>query len=93
MADVRVVQGLIANGDQQLIDLVHNLVVKYIKGNCLILVALTVGGQIHVMRAICEWGLTVPCPSESADDLENQSAAHIAREQDPSGERTIGEQP
>ncbi|KAL8280533.1 hypothetical protein RQP46_007181 [Phenoliferia psychrophenolica] len=59
--------GLISNGSQELIDLVRNLVVKYIKGNCLILVALTVG-----------------------DDLENQSAAHLAREQDPSGDRTIG---
>ncbi|KAK4703407.1 protein mago nashi, partial [Phenoliferia sp. Uapishka_3] len=59
--------GLISNGKPELIRLVHDLVVKYIKGNCLILVALTIG-----------------------DDLENQEAANLAREEDPSGARTIG---
>ncbi|KAI5479945.1 hypothetical protein MNV49_002235 [Pseudohyphozyma bogoriensis] len=59
--------GMVANAEQATIDLVKNLVIKYIKGNCLILVALTIG-----------------------DDIENQSAAHLAKQEDPEGKRTIG---
>lgn len=38
-------QGIVANGEQRTIELVKSLVTKYIKGNSLILVALTIGGE------------------------------------------------
>ncbi|KAG9045356.1 hypothetical protein FS837_006454 [Tulasnella sp. UAMH 9824] len=58
----------VAHGeDRGNIDLVRNLVMEHIQGNCLILLTLT-------MR----------------DDIENQSAAFLAKQVDPKGRRTIG---
>ncbi|KAK4705660.1 hypothetical protein P7C70_g541, partial [Phenoliferia sp. Uapishka_3] len=59
--------GIVANKDPELIELVKNLVLKHIRGNCLILAALTM-----------------------SDDIENQSAALLAKQEDPEGKRTIG---
>ncbi|KAJ7800360.1 P-loop containing nucleoside triphosphate hydrolase protein [Mycena olivaceomarginata] len=59
--------GIIANADQEIIDLVEDMVVSHISGNCLILVALPM-----------------------TDDIENQKALRLARQQDPEGKRTIG---
>lgn len=41
-----ILKDIVANGEQRMIDLVRELVVKYIKGKCLILVALTIGGVV-----------------------------------------------
>ncbi|KAG8903486.1 hypothetical protein FRB99_003229 [Tulasnella sp. 403] len=63
--------GIISNvapgEDRGNIDLIRNLVMDHIQGNCLILLTLT-------MR----------------DDIENQSAAFLAKQVDPKGRRTIG---
>ncbi|KAG8941062.1 hypothetical protein FRC03_004895 [Tulasnella sp. 419] len=63
--------GIISNvapgEDRHNIDLIRNLIQEHIKGNCLILLTLT-------MR----------------DDIENQSAAFLAKQADPQGHRTIG---
>ncbi|KAJ7731892.1 P-loop containing nucleoside triphosphate hydrolase protein [Mycena metata] len=59
--------GIIANAEQEIIDLVEEMVVSNIRGNCLILVALPM-----------------------TDDIENQRALRLARQEDPAGRRTIG---
>ncbi|KAJ7037326.1 P-loop containing nucleoside triphosphate hydrolase protein [Mycena alexandri] len=59
--------GIIANAEQEIIDLVEEMVVSHIQGNCLILVALPM-----------------------TDDIENQRALRLARQEDPAGRRTIG---
>ncbi|KAJ6487722.1 P-loop containing nucleoside triphosphate hydrolase protein [Mycena sanguinolenta] len=59
--------GLIANADQDVVDLVEDMVGSHIQGSGIILVAL-------------------PMP----DDIENQKALRLARQQDPEGKRTIG---
>ncbi|KAF7351392.1 hypothetical protein MSAN_01570900 [Mycena sanguinolenta] len=61
--------GLIANAEQQVVDLVEEMVVSHIQGSGIILVAL---------------------PMPGADDIENQKALRLARQQDPEGRRTIG---
>ncbi|KAF8145095.1 P-loop containing nucleoside triphosphate hydrolase protein [Mycena galopus ATCC 62051] len=59
--------GIIANAEQEIVDLVEDMVVSHIRGNCLILVALPM-----------------------TDDIENQRALRLARQEDPAGRRTIG---
>ncbi|KAK7467517.1 hypothetical protein VKT23_004571 [Stygiomarasmius scandens] len=59
--------GLIQNADASIVQLVEDMVLSHIKGNCLILVALPV-----------------------TDDIENQKALRLARQEDPDGKRTIG---
>ncbi|KAF8162470.1 P-loop containing nucleoside triphosphate hydrolase protein [Mycena galopus ATCC 62051] len=62
------VPGIIANAEQEVVDLVEEMVVSHIRGNhCLILVALPM-----------------------TDDIENQKALRLARQEDPEGKRTIG---
>ncbi|KAJ6582935.1 P-loop containing nucleoside triphosphate hydrolase protein [Mycena vulgaris] len=59
--------GIIQNAEPDVVQLVEEMVVSHIKGNCLILVALPM-----------------------TDDIENQKALRLARQQDPEGRRTIG---
>ncbi|KAJ7668026.1 P-loop containing nucleoside triphosphate hydrolase protein [Mycena rosella] len=59
--------GIIQNAEPEVVQLVEEMVVSHIKGNCLILVALPM-----------------------TDDIENQKALRLARQQDPEGRRTIG---
>jgi hypothetical protein len=70
--------------DRNNIDLIKNLVKEHIAGNTLILLAITMRGHYSFLcvAAIAE--------TLSVDDLENQSAAFLAKEADPSGLRTIG---
>ncbi|KAJ7468099.1 P-loop containing nucleoside triphosphate hydrolase protein [Mycena latifolia] len=59
--------GIIQNAEPDVVQLVEEMVVSHIQGNCLILVALPM-----------------------TDDIENQKALRLARQQDPDGRRTIG---
>ncbi|KAJ7099999.1 P-loop containing nucleoside triphosphate hydrolase protein [Mycena belliarum] len=59
--------GIIQNAEPDVVQLVEDMVVSHIQGNCLILVALPM-----------------------TDDIENQKALRLARQQDPEGRRTIG---
>ncbi|KAJ6557932.1 P-loop containing nucleoside triphosphate hydrolase protein [Mycena capillaripes] len=59
--------GIIQNAEPEIVQLVEEMVVSHIQGNCLILVALPM-----------------------TDDIENQKALRLARQEDPEGKRTIG---
>ncbi|KAF7360170.1 hypothetical protein MVEN_00745500 [Mycena venus] len=59
--------GIIANAEPEIVNLVEEMVLSHIRGNCLILVALPM-----------------------TDDIENQKALRLARQEDPEGTRTIG---
>ncbi|KAJ7143314.1 P-loop containing nucleoside triphosphate hydrolase protein [Mycena crocata] len=59
--------GIIQNAEAEVVQLVEEMVVSHIRGNCLILVALPM-----------------------TDDIENQKALRLARQEDPEGRRTIG---
>ncbi|KAG6848187.1 hypothetical protein H0H93_002553 [Arthromyces matolae] len=75
--------GLIQNADPALIEFVEELIVRHIKGNCLILVALPMTGKFSAL-------LLVPSLNQPPDDIENQKAVRLARQEDPDGRRTIG---
>lgn len=78
------VLGIIANADQEIVDLVEEMVVSHIRGNCLILVALPMtGARARITLCI---KLLIPF----IDDIENQRALRLARQEDPAGRRTIG---
>ncbi|KAJ7108734.1 P-loop containing nucleoside triphosphate hydrolase protein [Mycena epipterygia] len=64
---LRNTSGIIQNAEPDVVQLVEEMVVSHIRGNCLILVALPM-----------------------TDDIENQKALRLARQQDPEGRRTIG---
>ena len=79
------VPGIIQNEQPDIIKLVEDLVASCIKGNCLILVTLPMSGT----PAACS--LRSPfLTSRDVDDIENQQAARMAQDADPSGQRTIG---
>lgn len=66
--------------------LVESMVMSYIKGNCLILVALPMTGEIHASVELI-WNHVAKCV---LDDIENQKALTLARRVDETGSRTIG---
>ncbi|KDQ18068.1 hypothetical protein BOTBODRAFT_63785 [Botryobasidium botryosum FD-172 SS1] len=59
--------GIIQNDEPEIVQLVEDLVVSHIRGNCLIMIALPM-----------------------TDDIENQRAARLAKQEDETGQRTIG---
>ncbi len=80
------IPGIVANADDDTVRLVEDLVISNIKGNCLILVTLPMSGTY--LRDIRLVPHTQPA---MLDDIENQKAARLAKQEDPSGIRTIGE--
>jgi hypothetical protein len=61
------------------------MVVENIRGNCLILVAIPMTGELIIPSL-----LLYIFNGRPLDDIENQKAMTLAREQDPKGIRTIG---
>lgn len=64
--------------------MVEDMVVDNISGNCLILVAIPMTGGSSIVFSTFLLNLW------DVDDIENQKAMTLAREQDPDGVRTIG---
>lgn len=76
-------KGLIQNAEPEEAQLVEDMVVSHIKGNCLILAAL----RFVVFATTIDLYHNLSC---SADDIENQKALRLAQKEDPHGRRTIG---
>ena len=70
-------------------ELVNELVVSYVRGTGLILVALPMNGE----HALALRYIGADFWKWNEDDIENQSAVRIAKQVDPLGQRTIGERP
>ncbi|KAF8310309.1 P-loop containing nucleoside triphosphate hydrolase protein [Clavulina sp. PMI_390] len=72
---------------------VKSMVMKHIQGNCLILLAI-VSPFMSLFFSLCKRRLLTsrmfPSIQSMRDDIENQSAAYLAKHVDPSGLRTLG---
>lgn len=73
--------------DKRNIALIEDLVKYHIQGNALILLTITMRGASRPAIYRRAW---IPFNILSVDDLENQSAASLAKDVDPHGQRTIG---
>lgn len=78
--------GIIQNAESETVQFVEELVLSHIRGNCLILVTLPMSGiySFRLESHIISLFVYVK------DDIENQKAARLARQEDPKGLRTIG---
>jgi len=83
---VQIISNVAESEDRNNIKLVQDLVKDHIKGHSLILLTLTMRGEICGIYCFD----TLHDLIAFTDDLENQSAAYLAKEADPEGMRTIG---
>lgn len=76
------------NEDKAVIELVKDLVVEYISSpSTFILVTMPAGGKFSFDLVVRDADIRI------VDDPENQQAMLLAKEADPEGKRTIGEEP
>lgn len=86
------IAGIIQNADPETVKMVEDMVVTHIQGNCLILLTLPMSGT-YTHPPNSPTALPQPLiltPTTTTDDIENQKAARLAKQVDPTGRRTIG---